>query len=168
MSNIKSLKNIIENYSEELKYLSSSEIKNLQALLEDIKDRPKNIWDLKTEDGEEYYSIESDGKIIQYMFNEVFDEDTRDIGNAFLTREEAEFDVERRKVEAIMRKYSRPFKYNECNWYMEYFYPGEQIDIDWAYTYNPGVFCFESKEIAQMVVDEIGKDRLIKYWFGIK
>ena len=57
MSNIKSLKNIIENYSEELKYLSSSEIKNLQALLEDIKDRPKNIWDLKTEDVEEYYRI---------------------------------------------------------------------------------------------------------------
>lgn len=27
--------------------------------------------------------------------------------------------------------------------------------------------CFESEEIAQKVINEIGEDRLKKYWFGV-
>ena len=96
MSNLKSLKNIIENYSEELKYLSSSEIENFQALLEDIRNRPKNIWDLKTKDGEAYYRLYGVGNIVREVFSSKCDEDTRDIGNAFLTREEAEFEREKK------------------------------------------------------------------------
>lgn len=167
MSNLKSLKNIIENYSEQLKYLSSSEIENLQALLEDIKDRPKNIWDLETKDRETYYRLCGNGCVCSDFFSSITDKDIRDMGNAFLTREEAEFEKERRKIEAILKKYSRPFKYSAYNWHIKYAHSAQHIGIDWAYTYNPGVFCFESQEIAQMVVDEIGRDRLIKYWFNV-
>lgn len=168
MSNIENLKDIIENYSEELQYLPSSEIENLQALLEDIKDKPKTIWSLGINDEKEYYSIASDGEIIQFMFNDVFDKDNRDMGNAFLTKEEAELERERRKIEAIMRKYSKPFEYDEDNWYIEYSHYNKHIGIDALCEYDCGIIYFESEEIARDVINKIGEDRLKKYWFRVK
>ena len=143
------------------------DIKELIAQKAEAEQKHKNIWDLKTEDGEEYYSIESDGKIIQYMFNEAFDEDTRDIGNAFLTREEAEFDVERRKVEAIMRKHSRPFKSGEYNYVVMCDTENNMMLVRVAQFHNAGGPVFANKEVAEKVINEIGKNRLKKYWFRV-
>lgn len=168
MNNIESLKDIIENYSEELKHLPSSEIENLQALLEDIGNRPKSIWDLKREDGKEYYILWTDGHIDTDFFTSCLDETKRNIGNAFLTKEEAEFELERRKIETIMRKYSRPFKDEEDNWYIEYSHYSKHIGIDALYEYDCGIIYFESEEIARDVINKIGEDRLKKYWFRVK
>ena len=168
MNNIESLKDIIENYSEELKHLPSSEIENLQALLEDIKDKPKSIWDLDIAGGKEYYVLWTDGHIDANDFISHLDEKKRDMGNAFLTREEAEFELERRKIEAIMKKHSRPFKYEEDNYHLKYFYRSESICILNSWEFNDGLLYFESKEIARKVIDEIGIDRLKKYWFRVK
>lgn len=168
MNNIESLKDIIENYSEELKHLPSSEIENLQALLEDIKDKPKSIWDLDIAGGKEYYVLWTDGHIDANDFISHLDEKKRDMGNAFLTREEAEFELERRKIEAIMKKHSRPFEYNKCNYYIVCDKRYNKIEfLENHYVYN-GLSYFESKEIARKAVDEIGEDRLKKYWFRVK
>jgi hypothetical protein len=168
MSNIENLKDIIENYSEELKHLPSSEIENLQALLEDIKDKPKSIWDLDIAGGKEYYVLWTDGHIDANDFISHLDEKKRDMGNAFLTREEAEFELERRKIEAIMKKHSRPFKYEEDNYHLKYFCRSGSICILNSWEFNDGLLYFESKEIARKVIDEIGIDRLKKYWFRVK
>lgn len=168
MNNIESLKDIIENYSEELKHLPSSEIENLQALLEDIKDKPKSIWDLDIAGGKEYYVLWTDGHIDANDFISHLDEKKRDMGNAFLTREEAEFELERRKIEAIMKKHSRPFKYEEDNYHLKYFCRSGSICILNSWEFNDGLLYFESKEIARKVIDEIGIDRLKKYWFRVK
>lgn len=143
------------------------EIKELIAQKAEAEQKPKNIWDLKTEYGEEYYSIESDGKIIQYMFNEAFDEDTRDIGNAFLTREEAEFEKERRKIEAILRKYSRPFKSGEYNYVVVCDAENNMMLVRVSQFHNAGGPVFANKEVAEKVINEIGKNRLKKYWFRV-
>ena len=143
------------------------DIKELIAKKVEAEQKPKTIWGLKKEDGEDYYRLYSDGDIEQVVFYTDYDEQARDIGNVFLTREEAEFECERRKVEVIMRKYSRPFKQEEDNWIIEYDYDTDCIGIS-AYTIiNDGVSCFESKEIAEKVIDEIGSDRLKKYWLGV-
>lgn len=92
----------------------------------------------------------------------------RDMGNAFLTREEAEFELERRKIEAIMKKHSRPFKYEEDNWYIEYSHYSKHISIDALSEYDCGIIYFESEEIARDVINKIGEDRLKKYWFRVK
>lgn len=168
MNNIESLKDIIENYSEELKHLPSSEIENLQALLEDIKDKPKSIWDLDIAGGKEYYILWTDGHIDTDFFTSCLDETKRNIGNAFLTKEEAEFELERRKIEAIMKKHSRPFKYEEDNYHLKYFYRSGSICILNSWEFNDGLLYFESKEIARKAIDEIGIDRLKKYWFRVK
>ena len=168
MSNIENLRDIIENYSEELKHLPSSEIENLQALFEDIKDKPKSIWDLDIAGGKEYYVLWTDGHIDANDFISHLDEKKRDMGNAFLTREEAEFELERRKIEAIMKKHSRPFKYEEDNYHLKYFCRSGSICILNSWEFNDGLLYFESKEIARKVIDEIGIDRLKKYWLRVK
>ncbi len=68
MNSLEFLKDIIENYSEELKYLPSSEIENFQALLENVRNRPKTIWDLNIEDRKEYYILWTDGHIDVDLF----------------------------------------------------------------------------------------------------
>lgn len=142
---------------------------DIQALIiekVEAEQKPKSIWDLKIGDGKRYYRLYWDGNIEQGAFDTDYDESIRNMGNAFLTREEAEFECERRKVEAIMRKYSRPFK-NGLNNYCIFFYACESIRVGTLWAFNSGIPCFETKEIAQKIIDEIGEDRLKKYWFGI-
>lgn len=138
-----------------------------QMIKEANQGQVKSIWDLKKEDGEDYYRLYSDGDIERVVFYNDYDKQARDIGNAFLTREEAEFELKRREIEAIIRRYSRPFK-NGMNNYCIFFYACESIRVGTLWAFNSGIPCFETKEIAQKVIDEIGNDRLKKYWFGVK
>lgn len=142
------------------------DIKELIVKKAEAEQKPESIWDLEEGDSEEYYFICFDGDITLGNFSSSFSEKVRDIGNAFLTREEAEFECERRKIETIMRKYSRPFK-NGLNNYCIYFYACESIRVGTLWAFDSGIPCFETKEIAQKTIDEIGEDRLKKYWFGI-
>ena len=142
------------------------DIKALVIEKVEAEQKPKTIWDLKKEDGERYYYITLYGGVCDGIFNTGYDEDARDGGNAFLTREEAEFELERRTIEAILRKYSRPFK-NGMNNYCIFFYACESIRVGTLWAFNSGIPCFETKEIAQKIIDEIGEDRLKKYWFGV-
>lgn len=101
-------------------------------------------------------------------FDEGYFEIRRDLGNAFLTEEEAEFELERRKIEAIMRKHSRPFKSGEFNCTVACETPINKVYIRTVQFHNSGVPFFASSEVAQKVIDEIGEDRLIKYWFRVE
>ena len=139
-----------------------------KELQEQMVDKPKTIWDLKVENGEIYYRLFGDGDIDRLGFSADNDENARDIGNAFLTFEEAEFERERRRIEAIMKKYSKPFEYEEENWYIGYSHKVGKIVIEAHYTLVDRNPHFETKEMAQKVIDEIGKSRLKKYWFGVK
>ena len=143
------------------------EIKELIVQKAEAEQMPKSIWDLETKDSKEYYRIEASGCIEYGCFDATYDEYIREVGNAFLTREEAEFELERRKIEAIIRKYSRPFKNNGDN-YCLHFYNCISISAGYNTAYNYGVPYFETKEIAQKAIDEIGEDRLKKYWFRVK
>ena len=134
----------------------------------DNNDNPKTIWDLGVRNGEKYYLLSSNGVVVEYPFCNKSDEDARDMGSAFLTIEEADFERERRKIEAIMKKYSKPFEYEEENWYIGYSHKVGKIVIEAHYTLVDRNPHFETKEMAQKVIDEIGKSRLKKYWFKIK
>ena len=129
---------------------------------------PKTIWDLKKEDGKEYYVLWADGSAGRLIFNSQDDEVLREIGNAFLTREEAEFELERRKIEVIMKKYSRPFISGKSNHCITYDRADEHISFGPHYKTDMGIPYFENAEVIEKVIDEIGEDKLKKYWFGIK
>ena len=146
------------------------EIKELiaQKAEAEAEQKPKSIWDLDMKDGERYYYLSSNGVIGQGIFNTCYDKGIRALGNTFLTREEAEFELERRKIEAIMRKYSSPFKYGDENWYIAYYHDEKDFSVTAYLAVDYGIPYFESAEIAEKVIDEIGQDRLKKYWFRVK
>ena len=155
---------------EDLKKIIEDNWEDIQELIiekAEAEQIPKTIWDLKKEDGKEYYVLWADGSTGRLIFNSQDDEVLREVGNVFLTREEAEFELERRKIEVIMRKYSKPFKHDEDNLYIEYNYDSNKIYCYCNWDSSIGVSFFESREIAQQVIDEIGEDRLKKYWFKV-
>lgn len=163
---IEDIKKYVIERTEAFKKELNEEVK--QMIKEANQDQVKSIWDLKIADGEKYYRLDGEGDVDIEDFNTKYDEQARDIGNAFLTREEAEFELERRKIEAIIKKYSRPFKHEERNYYIEYQYDRDMLVISVYHYINMGIPYFESEEIAQKVIDEIGEYKLKKYWFGIK
>lgn len=144
------------------------DIKDLIVKKAEAEQKPKTIWDFNTNDRDSYYYIDEYGYLRPDWFDEGYFEIRRDLGNAFLTEEEAEFELERRKIEAILRKYSRPFKSGEFNCTVACETPINKVYIRTVQFHNSGVPFFASSEVAQKVIDEIGEDRLIKYWFRVE
>lgn len=138
-----------------------------QMIKETNQGQVKSIWDLKKGDEEKYYRLYHNGAIILCAFSSSIDRLFRYLGNAFLTKEEAELERERRKIEAIMRKYSRPFKSGEFNYIVVCDTENNRIIVCAAQFNNSGAPVFENKEIAQKVIDEIGEYKLKKYWFRV-
>lgn len=163
---IEDIKKYVIERTEAFKKELNEEVK--QMIKEANQGQVKSVWDLKIADGEKYYRLDGEGDVDIEDFNTKYDEQARDIGNAFLTREEAEFEVKRRKIEAIIRKYSRPFEDGKTNYFLVCNRGGKTAEIDYYWSIDCGVPYFESEEIAQKVIDEIGEDRLKKYWFRIE
>lgn len=87
-----------------------------------------------------------------------------------LPEEEAEFELERRKCEAIMLKYGRrTFKYGKHNYFIVIF--DKRMIIESAsnlHIYYQGTIYFDSEELAQTAMNEIGEERLKKYVFRVE
>lgn len=86
-----------------------------KGYIEEIPEQPKTVWDLKK--GDEYYAISFDGCVTHEHINEVtldYHERVIGIGNAFLTKEEAEKELVRRKAKVILERDTRGF---EPDWY---------------------------------------------------
>lgn len=143
--------------------------------IEKIPQKPKTAWDLK--EGDDYYYIDMCGNVDITTFGISgcwADKKMIEIGNAFLTKEEAEFEVERRKCEAILLKYgtrdlmSFGDKYTK-KYYIQYDYDVNEIIILKHYSLGiQGVINFKTEELAQKAIEEVGKDRLKKYIFNVK
>ena len=133
-----------------------------------VKPKPKTVWDLEEDI---YYFINPNGGV--YSCRWVADEQDlsrREIGNAFLTYNEAKFELERRKCEAIMLKYGRrTFKYGKHNHFIVIFDKSMIIELSFNFTVNyQGTIYFDTKELAQKAINEIGEERLKKYIFRVE
>lgn len=132
-----------------------------------IPPKPKTVWDLKY--GDRYWFIDNGNVCTNIWKNDVIDNGRRTIGNCFLTKEEAKFEVERRKVEAILLKYGkREFKDNEKNYQLSYDCDNYRVDIDdYAIYQNQGGIFFDTEELCQKAIEEAGEDNIMKYIFGV-
>ena len=133
-------------------------------------EKPKSVWDLK--DGDTYYSIYGNGNVSseKKWFDDEYENNYREIGNVFLTNEEAKFDIERRMIETEMLKLGgrRKFELGKANWYLEYRPMSEGIEAMWTtYEMRQGTIYYDSEEKAKNVVEIIGKDIIKKYIFGV-
>lgn len=141
--------------------------KELEKVL--VKPKPTSIWDLK--DGDSYCYLESEGTITLGSWCEnTVSKRKRAHGNVFLTGKEAEFEVERRKIEAILLKYGRrEFKNRDYNFYILYDHNGSLVTIlnDTFCQYSNTIY-FDTEELCQKALIAAGEENIKKYIFGVK
>ena len=122
------------------------------------------------QEGYEFWFITSSGDVARmFWHDDLGQEQSLSIGNVFKTSEQAEFAVEKLKVEAELRKYSRPFEYGKFNHYLFLDIDGDSFRTDFtSYCPPQGAIYFESDEKAQQAIDTVGEERIKKYIFGVE
>lgn len=120
--------------------------------------------------GDTYWYVGATGRI----FNSEWDgfastEGVLEIDNVYKTKQEAEFAVEKLKIEAELRNFSRPFEYNGFNHYIFLDTDNGCLGVDsLSYCQSQGTIHFESKEKAQQAIEAVGAERIKKYIFGVE
>ena len=141
-----------------------------EDLLEPYIENPKSVWDLK--EGDTYYSIYGNGNVSseKKWFDDEYENNYREIGNVFLTREEAEFEVERRRIETKMLRLGgrRKFNRGKDNYFIMYTRIEAFGYVNYQSMHEQGVIYFDSELDAINAVKTIGKDRIKKYIFGVE
>lgn len=136
--------------------------KRVEALKVDEQEFPKR--------GDKYHFIEATGRIDWFQWDESdFGLRAQDIGNIYKTDEEAQFAREKLKVEAELRKFSKPFEYNGFNHYIFLDTDSDCLGVDsLSYCQSQGTIHFESEGKAQQAIQSVGEERIKKYIFGVE
>ena len=123
--------------------------------------------------GENYFRIGAFDDIVSLKWeNDVFDNKYYNARSVYKTKEEAEFEVERRKIMAELQNYADEHN-GEIAHLSDAFWLGLDED-DMSITvefesYLPpvGAVLFSDSDIAYDAIEAIGEDRILKYMFGI-
>lgn len=149
---------------------------NLQEELKALKERIAELEEQEKYEqefpkvGYIYWRIDDRGSVDNSLYNDYYTDKRRQaIGNFFKTKKQAEFAAEKLKVEAELRKFSRPFEYGKFNYYLFFDIDGNSIITDFtSYCPPQGAIYFESEEKAQQAIEAVGIDRIKKYIFGVE
>ena len=122
---------------------------------------------------EEYFYINDDGAIIQSRWtNDSLDNGRWELGNVFFTKESAWFAREKKKVEVELERYAK--KHNgptrRDSFYLSYNDSmDEKLDYEvWSVRRPLGAVPFTSKQVLDDAIEAVGKDRILKYIFGVE
>ena len=117
-----------------------------------------------------YWYMTTTGKIFNSNWDGfVSEEYMLEIGNIFKTKEQADFAVEKLKVEAELRKFSRPFKYGKFNYCLLFDIDGNNFRTDvTSYCPSQGAIYFESEDEAIKAIRSVGEERIKKHIFGVE
>ena len=145
------------------------ELKVLKKRIAELEEQEKQEQEFP-QNGDNYWYINPLGIVLRdewlYFVSERY---KIEIGNVFKTEQDAHFAVEKLKVEAELRKFSRPFEYGKFNYYFFFDIDGNSIITDFtSYCPPQGAIYFESEEKAQEAVSAVGKERIKKYLFGVE
>ena len=158
----------IMNVQEQIKVLKE-QISSSQELLTKLEDQIKKEQEFP-QFGDDYWYVDSDTEVMDTAsYAGEYDQGRLSIGNVFKTKEQAEFAVEKLKVEAELREFSRPFEYGEnCT---EFYYGhdfGRIMFCTLTASQTQGAIYFESREKAEEAIDTVGEERIKKYIFEVE
>ena len=144
------------------------EINSLKQRIAELEGQAKEEQEFP-QSGERYWCISGSWVNSFFWKSEQLDLDRYRIGNIFKTEEQAEFAVEKLKVEAELRKFSRPFKEDEYNYFIQ-IHPSHNNIVTESddYYQTQGTIYFESTTIANEAIDTVGEERIKKYIFGVE
>ena len=149
---------------------------NLQMEINSLKQRVAELEQQAKQEqefpqyGDTYWCINAYGGVSKETWDGYdIEKDMLEIGNGFRTEQEAEFAFEKLKVEAELRKFSRPFKEDEYNYFIQIHPSHNNIVVESDDFYQTqGTIYFESTTIANEAIDAIGENRIKKYIFGVE
>ena len=145
------------------------EIKALKERIAELEYHAKEQQEFPQED-DIFWFINTFGKPIGSTWGEsITNRQLIEIGNMFRTKEQADFAQEKLKVESELRKYSRPFKEDEYNYFILFdsSYNNIVVDSDDCYQ-TQGTFYFDSEKITLEAIDTVGEYHIKKYIFGVE
>lgn len=169
------LKELVEKYGEYEVYETKGDWCDAGHItLELNKPIPKTVWDLKK--GDVHYWVGYEGYVEggnSIWIDSDGDKNAREVGNVFLTKEEAVQDVERRKVETLLLKHGgrRWYKDNEDNFVIRYATEEKMLWVDSVGLPVQGTIYFDSIGDAMNAMrenGEIGAERIIKALFEVR
>lgn len=157
-----------------IKNLTEAEEKEFYRLVGKMngKEPDKDVKVKKPEIGTRYYYLDSVGDIVNAVWDDTEYDNVRcDLGNVFLTEKEIVFAIEKRKVEVELERYAK--EHNdptlEDSYFILYDEYNEELDYDMWADYRPqGAVVFTSKQLVFDAIESIGRDRIIKYIFGVE
>lgn len=162
MTRLEELEKQVAEIQKEIEVLKNAEHEN-----ENNKNKPA--------DGTYYYWLNSFGRVGHekwggITFEQKIDNGRFSVGNVFLTREEAEFEAERLKVVAELRKFAAP---NNASFKNKHFFSivfdhdsPRIVTLISNFLQHTDLF-FESEEIAEKAIKKVGEDMIIKYYFRL-
>lgn len=119
--------------------------------------------------GDIYWRIDDRGSVDNCMYNNYYTDNHRQaIGNFFKTKEQAEFAVEKLKVEAELRKFSKSYETLSRNWLIAEAKDGTVETLWSSHSKSQGTLYFESEEKANEAIEVVGEERIKKYIFGVE
>lgn len=146
-------------------------IEEFEARLKSLKEEYNNEFEC----GDLYFYI-IDGCYVgqKNWYKEYVDKRRYEYGNAFKTREEAEFEAEKRRALYELKQLGRGFRPNESNYYIclhhdspdnqkKLFYKS-MTEVEHVY----GDYYFDSIPKAKDAVYRIGEERILKYLFRVE
>lgn len=158
--------------------LSEVERKQLLSLVEKANKHKRFCLD-DMRDKEIFFFLGPSGDVREKEFisGNTFDENKFLLGNAFPTREAAEFEVERRKVIHEIKEFIAENDDKEIDWTDKYtkkyslYYDAEYDLVSHGTAEEvmatPKELCSSSMKIIDDMIETIGKERIKKYYFGI-
>ena len=148
---------------------------NLQEELKALKERIAELEELAKDeqgfpqDGDGYWYIDDYGYILNEKWDGLdFEEFRLAVGNVFKTKEQAGFAVEKLKVEAELRKFSKSPNMSAVKWFIVCADSEEVYTLYTTQEISQGTIYFESKKVAQQAIETVGIDRIKKYIFGVE
>ena len=160
-----------------IKNLTEAEEKEFYRLVGKINgeeaDKEQGAKVKKPQYGDTVYYINYIGRIRKRTWiNDEDDIEMWELGNVFFTEEEAEFVREKRKVEVELERYAKEHNgtafANRC--YLIRCEEDEKrlICDTWATAKIQGTVRFTSRDVLVDAIEAVGKDRILKYIFGVE
>lgn len=164
MTELEKLKENVEEIKNQLEELKAK----IEELEQGTQEETDNRW--KPEVGKDFWRVSVGGDVYKAEWeNDHFDDNVFNHTDIFPTEEQAIFDRERKCIRRELMKYGRTFDPSVRNWMFDYNYHDKTFSY-WNLKNRcyPFVIYFESKEMAEKAVKEVGEDRIKKYLFGVE
>ncbi len=153
--------------------LTKSEQEELTGLIK--KARVVKKANEKPKKGELYRFLSSEGRVLHRAWNnDELDVGKWEIGNIFYTDDAAEFEIKKRKVETILKRYAEEhndpdkMKWNgDIHYYIQWNYHCRKIEAGRSRFARTNEVYFTSVDVLMAAVEEAGKVDVIKYYLGV-